>query len=300
MYQMVIKYLNDYKEKLNDFPGFRDNYDKLSMKREEISDAGRDQSQYTNKKSIEKKALRKKLEAKIVEISLKMEAYAILNKNFTLLANCRYTPWRVTRLTQIDLASKGGSLYNLASENIAGLAEYGIKPDVLKDLKMATDEYYEHISEPRQFVVISTTATKRMALAYKEADEALRFIDIVASLNEKSGDGFYSGYRVMRKQLKSGTVKMALKGQAIDLNTSHPVQNVVFTFILTESVKRKPKKSFKIVKKTKKLGGFKIMHMPKGKYEVVVKKAGFKEQKIELSVGQDLVKMVVEMESVCE
>ena len=69
MYGMVIKYLNDHKEKLNDFPGFKDNYDKLSMKREEILDAGRDQSQYTNKKSIEKKALRKKLEVKIVEIS---------------------------------------------------------------------------------------------------------------------------------------------------------------------------------------------------------------------------------------
>jgi hypothetical protein len=40
--------------------------------------------------------------------------------------------------------------------------------------------------------------------------------------------------------------------------------------------------------------------MPKGKYEVVVNKAGFKEQKIELSVGQDLVKMVVEMERVSD
>ena len=191
---------------------------------------------------------------------------------------------------------KGGSLYNLASENIAGLAEYGITQEGLNDLKMATDEYNEHISEPRQFDVISTTATKRMALAYKEADEALRFIDIVASLNGKPGDDFYSGYRAIRKQLKSGTVKLALKGQATDLNTRQPVSNVVFTFTLKEAVKRRSKKAFKIVKKTKKLGGFKIMHMPEGKYEVVVKKGGYKEQKIELTVGKDLVKMVAEME----
>lgn len=231
-----------------------------------------------------------------MEISRKLAVFAHYNNNSTLLQSCRYTPWGVTRMKQLDLTFAAGNLHKLTEENIEELAPYGIDNDALNNLKAINDEYIKRIADPRQYDIISSTATKRMARSFKDADEALSMIDLAVEAAGKSDFDFYSGYRNNRRQLKIGRVKMALKGQAIDIDTRQPVPNVKFTLELKEAVKRRSKKAFKIVKKTKELGGFKIMHMPEGKYEVVVKKAGYKDQIIELTVGEDLVKMVVEME----
>jgi hypothetical protein len=296
MFVVLTNYLKINEEKMKDFPRFKEYFEILQKKTDEIEAARKEQIEYTFKQSIEKKESRKKLEEKIVEISGKMTVYANYTNNFTLLYNCGFSPWGVTRLKQLDLTIAAGNLYKLTEERIEELSPYGIDKDNLNSLKAANDDYTERIADPRQYKVISSTATKRMAQLFKDADEALAMIDLVVGVTGKSELDFYSGYRNNRRQLKTGKVKMALKGQATDLDTGQPVPNALFTFVLTEAVKRKPKKAFKIVKKTKKLGGFKIMHMPRGKYEVFVKKPGYKETNLELTVGQYLVKMVVEME----
>jgi hypothetical protein len=296
MYRMVRDYLNEHSKKLNDFPGFKEKCSVMLSKIEEIEGASGVQSEFTNKISFEKKSRRKELESKMVEISRKMAAYAILNDNNTLLANCRYTPWRVGRYTHIDLASQGGNLFNHATEYLGNLAPYGITPELVKSLRMATDDFINVIADHRTYDVTSTVATMKMAQAYKDADEALRFIDLAAKIAGDTDPGFYSEYRSARKQIKSGVVKMALKANAIDAVSGGPVENVSFTFTLIAPEKKNLKKRFQIVKKTKRLGGLKIMHMPAGKYEVVARKAGYRDVEIEVFINPaGLVRVVAEM-----
>jgi hypothetical protein len=296
MYQMVRDYLNKHNDKLNDYPGFKEKYALLLSEIDEIEGASKEQSEFTNKKSFEKRNCRKELESKMVEISRKMAAYAILNKNNTLLANCRYTPWRVGRYTSIDLSSQGGNLFNHATEYAGDLAQYGITPELVKSLRVAIDDYNNVIADPRTNDVISVVATKKMAQSYKDADEALRFIDLAAKIAGDSDAGFYSEYRTMRKQIRSGVVKIALKANAIDAVSRGPVENVSFTFTLIAPEKKSLKKKFQIVKKTKKLGGLKIMHLPAGKYDVVARKSGYMDVEMELIINPaGLVRVVAEM-----
>jgi hypothetical protein len=296
MFGMVVDYLNNNQDILNNFPGFKDKYAEFLKKTEEITAASKEQSEYTKKESIEKKKFRKNLEEKMLETSRKLKAYATLNQNFTLLANCRYTQWSLTRLTQIDLISCGGNLHIHAEEHIRALGPYGITIDTLKSLREATDAYLEIMAEPRSNEGMSSSATKSMARAFSEADEALRFIDIAAKIAGESDNGFYTGYRVMRKQIKAGSVKMALKAQATDKVSKKPVSHARFTFILKEPSKKWSRKNFTIVKKTKKFGGFNIMHMPAGEYEVVANKPGYIETRIKLIVEDSvLVRLRVEM-----
>jgi tetratricopeptide (TPR) repeat protein len=296
MYRMVRDYLNVHGDKLNDFPGFKEKCAVMLSKIEEIEGASRVQSEFTNKISFEKNSRRRELETKMVEISRKMAAYAILNDNNTLLANCSYTPWRVGRYTNIDLASQGGNLFNHATEYLENLAQYGITPELVESLQMAIDDYEKVIADPRTNDVNSSVATKKMAQAYKDADEALRFIDLAAKIAGDADPGFYSEYRSMRKQIKSGVVKMALKANAIDAVSRGPVENVSFTFTFIAPEKKNPKKKFQIVKKTKKLGGLKIMHMPAGKYDVVARKAGYSDMEMEVVINPaGLVKIVAEL-----
>jgi tetratricopeptide (TPR) repeat protein len=296
MYRMVRDYLNEHSDKLNDFPGFKEKCAVMLSKIEEIEGASRVQSEFTNKISFEKNSRRRELETKMVEISRKMAAYAILNDNNTLLANCSYTPWRVGRYTNIDLASQGGNLFNHATEYLENLAQYGITPELVESLQMAIDDYEKVIADPRTNDVNSSVATKKMAQAYKDADEALRFIDLAVKIAGDADPGFYSEYRSMRKQIKSGVVKMALKANAIDAVSRGPVENVSFTFTFIAPEKKNPKKKFQIVKKTKKLGGLKIMHMPAGKYDVVARKAGYRDVEMEVVINPaGLVKIVAEL-----
>jgi hypothetical protein len=166
----------------------------------------------------------------------------------------------------------------------------------VKSLRMATDDFINVIADHRTYDVTSTVATMKMAQAYKDADEALRFIDLAAKIAGDTDPGFYSEYRSARKQIKSGVVKMALKANAIDPVSGGPVENVSFTFTLIAPEKKNLKKKFQIVKKTKRLGGLKIMHMPAGKYEVVARKAGYRDVEIEVFINPaGLVRVVAEM-----
>jgi hypothetical protein len=298
MYGMVIDILSKNGELLNDFPGYAEKYEAFLRHYEEIKAASGEQSEFTDRESILKKQRRRNLEMKTLHISQKLKAYAFLQQNNELLANCSFSPWELSRKKQLDLIFCSGNLHILAEEHIGNLKPYGITPDLLKGLKEAYDAYYEVFSEPRMNDVNSSVATKSMARAYKNADEALRFIDLVASIKRDTDAGFYSMYKSNRKQLKAGSVKMALKANAVDKESGKPVPNVIFTFVLTSPVKKKMKKKFQIVKKTRRLGGFKIMHMPAGEYEVVVTRHGYLENRLHQEIIDSvLVRMVVEMEA---
>lgn len=297
MYEMVIDYLRMNDKILKDYPGYKERYEAFSKLYDEINAASKEQSDYSVRGSIIKREKRKDLESKILDVSRKLKAYSMLNDNNEILANCSLAQWQTVRMKQFDLTAKAANLIRIAQEHISKLEPYGITPEILSKLKEAHDDYYSLISEPRMNEVNSSVATKKIAAKFKEADKTLSFIDLIAAIAEDSNPEFYSGYRFVRRQLKKGSVKMALKANAIEKATREPVPNVKFTFTLTEPVKQKTKKLYKVVKKTKKQGGLKIMHMPQGKYEVLAVKAGYRETKMTIVIkGSELVKLVAEME----
>ena len=301
MYGMVINYLRNNDKILKDYPGYKEKYEAFMRLRDEIEAASKEQIEYSVRGSVLKNQKRKDLETKTLEISRKLKVYALLQNNNEVLANSSLAQWQVERMKQFDLLTKAGNLLRIAQEHISKLEPYGITPAILRNLKETHDDFYSRLSEPRANEVSSSVATKRIAGAFNEADETLEFIDLTVSIAGASDPDFYSGYRFVRRQIKKGSVKMALKANAIDKLTKEPLANVLFTFTLTEPVKKKTKKLFKVVKKTKQLGGLKIMHLPEGKYEVVAVRPGYRESKMEMVIkGSELVRIVAEMERVEE
>jgi hypothetical protein len=297
MYEMVIDYLRKNDKILQGYPGYKEKYEAFLKLHDEIIAASKEQNEYSVRGSILKSQRRKELETKILDVSRKLKAYAMLENNNGILVNSSFPQWQVVRMKQFDLMAAAGNLIRIAQEHISKLEPYGITPGILRNLNESHDDYYSLISEPRTNEVNSSVATKKIAGAFKEADETLEFIDLIAAIAGDSYPEFYSGYRFVRRQEKKGSVKMALKANAIDKATGEPVPNVQFIFTLTEPVKQKTKKLYKVVKKTKKLGGLKIMHMPKGKYEVLAGKSGYREIKMTMVIkGSELVKLVAEME----
>src|SRR5450759_4379895 len=106
MYRQVTGYLDENKDILKELPGFEENYSVLLNKTEEISNLQSEQMKYNKRKAWEKKELRHLLEEKLLEISGRITAFASLTKDSMLLCNCRLTPWRISRLSHLDLHIK--------------------------------------------------------------------------------------------------------------------------------------------------------------------------------------------------
>lgn len=295
MYGMVKHFLDQNGKQLIDQPGYREKYEEFCRHYEEIEKAGAEQNEYSHKISYLKKELRKSLQDQILSISRRLKLYALMKESETILANCRISRWELLRKTQFELTAYGGNLKDIAEEVIEDLVPYGITREMLKSLGETIDAFFNSIADPRMNQVNSVAATIKMAQEYKAADKALDFIDLVASVRGDTDAGFYSEYKTLRKQLKSGSVKMALKVNAIDAESRKPLANVIFTLTHQTVNRRKSKMKFQIVKKTKEQGGFKVMHLPPGKYDVVGKKQGYKDAEQELIIGNNLVKVVVEM-----
>jgi hypothetical protein len=297
MYGSVIDYLKKNDQIWVEFPGYFKKYEEFCRHYGEITKQKEIQTKYAHKKSYEKKEIRALLEEKINMIARRMQAYALLEGNHTLLANCKISPWELSRKKQYDLYIFGANLEKFANEYIGKLVEYGITPEMISNLKDLTDAYNLALPDPRIDQVTSGVATKTIGQEFKNADKVLEFLDIVARINGESDAGFYSMYKTMRKQVKKGSVKMALKVNAIDEVTRLPVTNVVFTLTHRTVEKRKSKNKFQIVKKTKQLGGFKVMHLPPGIYDAVGRKYGYRDADTDILIDPTkLAKVVVEME----
>lgn len=148
MYRQVTGYLDENKDILKELPGFEENYSVLLNKTEEISNLQSEQMKYNKRKAWEKKELRHLLEEKLLEISGRITAFASLTKDSMLLCNCRITPWRISRLSHLDLHIKGNIVHKMADEHIGELAPYGITADALKSLKETTDAFFERWRNP--------------------------------------------------------------------------------------------------------------------------------------------------------
>jgi len=296
MYELVKHFLGNNGEQLMNHPGYRENFDVFCKNIDEIERASADQTKYAHKESFDKKEMRKALQDQILIISRRLKIYAVLKDNGTILANSGISQWELLRKTQFDLTAYGSNLKKFAEEATDDLVPYGITTEMLKNLGESIDAFYAKIADPRSNQVNSNVATMAMARAYKAADKALDFIDLVAAVRGDADPGFYSEYKTLRKQLKSGSVKMALKVNAVDAQSRKPLANVTVTLTHTTLVKRKSKKKFQIVKKTKEQGGFKVMHLPPGKYNVVARKTGYKDEHLELFIDPSmLVKVVAEL-----
>jgi len=297
MYGMVKHFLEQNDKLVNDHPGYRENYEEFCKHYEEIERDRAIQDGHAHKESYLKKELRKSLQDQVLIISRRLKIYAIIRENEDILANCRISRWELLRKTQFDLTAYAGNLKKYAGEEIGNLGPYGITTEMLNSLGETIDAFYNAIADPRTNQVISGTATKSMIQEFKAADRALEFIDLIASVRGDSDAGFYSEYKSMRKQIKSGRVKMALKVNAVDSESRDPLEKVLFTLTHQTVDKRNSKNKFQLVKKTKAQGGFKVLHLPSGKYDVIAKKPGYRDAELEISIDPTkLVKIVVEME----
>jgi hypothetical protein len=296
MYNAITECLDKNDKITLTLPEFKAFYPEFRARVTEIESLSFEQMKYSKTEAPEKKQRKKALLKMMEETSVKLTLFAKLTNNYGMLPNVKYTHWALSRIHQIELPIKAKTLYDTGEAYRGKLESFGITVESQEKLKKAIEDYEEKISEPRMYRIRSKMATTRIAEAFREADDILYYIDLIGGIAATTFPGFYSSYKISRKQPKSGKVKMALKAQASD-NWGKPVSNAVFTFNLIKPARRTSPANKTIIKKTRGLGGFYILHIPPGTYEITVTKAGYKEIKLNQYIDdKNLLSLKVEME----
>lgn len=297
MYRNVTEYLARQTGEIFKMPAFTRSYNTILDCMKVISQENPVQTLNRWGDSPEKKKRKKDLLELMCHASAILTAYAKLTDNNILFAEVKFTPWQLGRVHQVKLPMVAGILYERAQQHLDKLGDYGFTRELLNEFRKAIDEYSESIPFPRAAKVTSTLATKKMEESFKKADEALEMLDILIASKKYSEAGLYSGYCFARKLINEGRVKMALKVQAVNKADNTPVARALFRFVLTEPQRETSKKGHTIIKKTMKQGGFYILHIPPGKYEITVSKSGYATSRIEEYIDdKELKRMRVEME----
>lgn len=301
MYRAVTGYLEKQESGICKMPPFRKNYDSLLDCMEVITKANSVQQASRWGASPEKKRRKKELLDLMCRMSALLTSYAKLTGNNVLFAEVRSTPWGLGRVHQVELPMVAGILYERAEEHLDRLGDYGITPELLKNFKKAIDAYDESIPFPRSEKVNSAVATKSIAESFRKADEALEMLDLLAETVKHSDPDFWRGYRIYRRLVNEGRVKMAVKAQAVRKSDGSPLGRAQFTFVLLEPERNTSKTGQTIRKKTGEQGGFYILHIPPGKYGITVTKSGYKTLKLEEYIDdKSLKRLKAEMEEVKE
>lgn len=223
----------------------------------------------------DKKEIRNTLIGISAENSGKVYAFATIAENKTLMDEVHFSPSELTRMTDISLRSFAESFYKKIDAMLEKIEKYGINQDTQKHFAEAIAAYNNSIAKPRVSIAEKREATKELELLFTKADKLLDKIDAVMNIIRYKDVNFYTGYRTVRKLVNINSGPVALRGFASDIATNEPLKGSVFTFRSNGTI---------ITKRTADKGIFYIRKMKPGQYEVIIKKQGYKEKSLTVSI----------------
>ncbi len=274
------------------FPQFNDNLSRIQVLSEQ---------QQINKSGISdhKKLLRSDLVVKSLGISRKTEVYAKMNNNQILAKEVHYSETELNKSSDSELKDKAEVIWDKANTNILALAEYGVHPEMLTALKSGIDLFNASIPTTRTGKAETKQTTAQLAGLFDANADILAKFDLLAEVVRFTQPEFYSGYKGIRKIIKTGTGSLALTANVRDASTGEGIKGAKITFVLQkeELTGINARIEANLVKTTSEKGNFTIKSIADGTYIATVIKTGYKKQVVNVAIATgDLTKLRVQLE----
>jgi hypothetical protein len=299
MYLAVRNFVIQNEAIAKGIPKFAASYAALQSTTNEIQLIGEMQGAKKTGLAIDKNKLKKTLIALAAKNSRKIAALAKFNNNDFLLKEVKFNESDLERVQEVTLKERVQIIYDRAEANIGSLAEHGITPETQKIFLGAITAFNNAIETPRTGIGEKKKATEKLPVLFEAADTAIELMDYAVGIVQDEQPDFFVGYKTNRKLVDTSTGNIALKATATDLASGEPVKGVLFTFKPEGAKAALAGGNEEITKKTAEKGSFHIKNMHAGTYKVVVRKPGYKEQEVTVSVSDgERSDLNVEMEKV--
>ena len=278
-------------------PKFSENYEILQGAINEIQLIGEMQGVNKTGLAIEKNKLKKNLITLAAKNSRKIAAFAKFNNNDNLLKEASFRETDLTKVQEVTLKERVQIIYDRAEANIGSLAEHGITPETQKTFLEAITAFNNALGTPRTGISEKKMATEKLPGLFDIADGALELMDYAVGIVQDEQPDFFSGYKTNRKLVDTNSGNLALKATAKEMTNGEPVRGAVFTFNPDSALMAGRNGNGEISRKTAKKGSFHIKNMQPGTYRVIVRKPGYKEKEVTVSVADgERSLLVVELE----
>jgi hypothetical protein len=231
----------------------------------------------------DKKGLKDKLISLAAENARKVFAFAKIGDNKALMDEVNFSFSDVNKMTDVALKSFAESLFKKAEVNISALTKYGISADTQKVFAETLSAFNTAMPKPRIGIAEKRKATLEMESLFATANNIVVKIDAIIGIIRNDQVNFFNGYKTVRKLVDTNTGLVSLKGTALEMITGEPVKGVTFTFKVDGGLI--PEAGAEFSKKTAEKGSFLLKNMQPGTYEVVVKKPGYREKVVKVSVS---------------
>ncbi len=227
-----------------------------------------------------KSLLRKLLVAQAADGSRKVQAYAKVENNLTLLSEVKFSISDLKFATDEELETYARSIHTKIDAHLADLISYGLTTESQNYLSTLIADFKVATPTPRNGTISTKQSTEQMAKGFATSDEALGKIDALVEIVRISQPDFYSGYRSARKIIGTGGGSLQVKGFVTDAGTGEGLKGVTLSFepnsngnVMLKAAASSSSEALK--KKTANKGGFKIKSLAEGTYTVTLRKNGY-------------------------
>ena len=176
-------------------PAFADSFANFQSRLTDIESIRQIQGRTSIGATQDKEASKALLVNQVVLVANAVFAFGSKSGNNTLKEDVRVTPSGLDALRDTTLKQKGQDVHDLANENVASLADYGIDAAKLTELQSRVDDYDAQISAPRETITRGKTATDMLVEQFVAADVILNDqMDKLMTQFKTSSPAFHDGY----------------------------------------------------------------------------------------------------------
>lgn len=288
MFLVTEKCLQAYNAIVMNLPGYQANRAIFGNSLEGINRASEQQIRNMSGIAYQKKINRKTLVQLACNASAKVFAFATNVSDPVLMKETDLKKSDLQRLRDIDLKNTSQLIHSRASEHLPELADYMVDAELLKSLEDAISRFSNSITQPKMGQNEVKITTRQLKQLFSDALTALRNIDTIVEIVRTSQPAFYMSYKDSRKLPATGRSTVALKMQINDSTTGMGLKGVKAIITLTDDGKASPMNGNAVTftRKTALKGGLRVKSLATGTYQVMVKKAGYEEQVLTVSVNE--------------
>ncbi len=248
------------------------------------------EQQKLSKKGVtdSKNQLKETLIVTTADYARKLGAYAKFTNDAKLAQEVKFSESKLRQVADTAVKGYGQIVYDLAQPIVASLAAYGITDETQAALAGAITAYNDSIGKPGAERSEGTQLTKQLTTLFKTADTALENMDAAVEIVRLTQVDFYNGYKSARKVIETGSGSLSVKGIVTDAQTGLPLKGVTVLFTLDGGMMKAAAANTaepEIVKKTAEKGGFNVKGLSSGTYQVTLKKVGYADQVVTISVN---------------
>ena len=211
-----------------------------------------------------------------INVSSRLEAYAINSKNVKLEHEVRFRYSELFKKRDTICADLCGFIYKKGVSLLGVVGSYGVDAALLADLAGKVGSFVTSIPKPRGGINDKKEATRRIGETIVAIDEVLYVMDSLARMLQFSEPTFYSNYFIARKLIKRGHKVLAIEGLVLD-EFDTPVSNVR-VLVLGTRVRRR----------SSAMGAFLIKHLKPGVYIMSFERVGYETERISVAVTRGL------------